>query len=68
MKAAKTPRNLKELPYPPQKKKAFKKKRKSYYTSKDKCPNFTRFFRTPKSDYSNLSNEKQRTYNEARIT
>ena len=30
--------------------KAFKKKRKKYYTSKDKCPSFTNFFRTPKSN------------------
>ena len=47
MKAAKTPKNLKEMPYPSQKK-AFKKKRKEYYTSKDKCLNFTNFLRTPK--------------------
>ena len=47
MKAAKTPKNVKEMPYPPQKK-AFKKKRKEYYTSKDKCLNFTNFLRTPK--------------------
>ena len=42
-------------------KKAFKKERKKYYTSKDKCPNFTNFFRTPKSNNSNLSNGKQKT-------
>ena len=48
------------MPYP-QKKKAFKKKRKQYYTSKYKCPNFTNFFRTPKINNSNLSNEKKRT-------
>ena len=60
MKTAKTPKNLKEMQYPTQKK-AFKKKRKWYYTSKDKCPNFTNFFRTPKINNSNLSNEKQRT-------
>ena len=53
MKAAKTQKHLKEIPYPP--KKAFLKKIK-YYTNKDKCPNFTNFFRT----YSNLSNEKQK--------
>ena len=41
------------------KKKAFKKKRKQYYTSKDKCPNFTNFFRMPKINNSNLLNEKQ---------
>ena len=28
---------------------AFEKKRKKYYTSKDKCPNFTNFFRISKS-------------------
>ena len=56
MKAAKTQKHLKEIPYPP--KKAFKKKIK-YYTSKDKCPNFTNFFRMPKINNSNLSNEKQ---------
>ena len=39
----------------------FKKKRKLYYTSKDKWPNFRNFFRTPKINNSNLSNEKQRT-------
>ena len=42
-------------------KKAFKKKTKKYYTSKDKYPNFTNFFRTSKSNNSNLSNGKQRT-------
>ena len=42
------------------KKKTFKKKRKQSYTSKDKCPNFTNFFRTSKSSNSNLSNGKQR--------
>ena len=57
MKAAKTQKHLKELPYPT-KKKAFKKNRK-YYTSKDKCPNFTNF-RVPKINNSNLSNEKQK--------
>ena len=31
-------------------KKAFKKKRKWYYNGKDKCPNFTNFFRTPEID------------------
>ena len=53
MKAAKTQKHLKEIPYPP--KKAFKKK-VIYYTKKDKCPNFTNFFRT----YSKLSNETQK--------
>ena len=42
-------------------KKAFKKKRKEYYTRKDKYPNFTNFFRTSKSNNSNLLNGKQRT-------
>ena len=51
MKAVKTPKRLKEVSYPPQKK-AFKKKK--YYTSKDKCPNFTNFFRTPKINNSSL--------------
>ena len=36
-------------------KKAFKNQRKKYYTSKDKCLNFTNFFRTPKSNNSELS-------------
>ena len=48
MEAAKTPKQLKEMPYPPQKKKDFKKKGKKYYTRKDKCPSFTSFFRMPK--------------------
>ena len=56
--SCKTRKHLKEIPYPPEK--AFKKKRK-YFTSKDKCPNFTNFFRAPKINNSNLSNEKQRT-------
>ena len=50
-------KHLKEIPYPPEK--AFKKKRK-YFTSKDKCPNFTNFFRTPNINNSNVSNEKQK--------
>ena len=58
MKTAKTPKNLKEMQYPPQKK-AFKKKRKQYYTSKDKCPNFTNFFRRPKINNSVLSNRNK---------
>ena len=57
MKAAKTQKHLKEIPYPP--KKAFKKIIK-YYTSKDKCPNFTNFFRMSKINNSNLLNEKQK--------
>ena len=46
---------MKEIAYPP--KKAFKKKIK-YYTGKDKFPSFTNFFRMPKINNSNLSNEK----------
>ena len=57
MKASKTQKHLKEIPYPPEK--AFKKKKK-YYTSKNKCPNFANFFRMPKINNSNLSNEKQK--------
>ena len=60
MKAGKTQKNLKEMPYPPQKK-AFKKERKQYYTRKDKYPNFKNFFITFKINNSNLSNEKERT-------
>ena len=41
------------------KKKAFKKNLK-YYTSKGKCPNFTNFFRMPKTNKSNLSHDKQK--------
>ena len=48
---------LKEIFYPP--KKAFKKKIK-YYTGKDKFPSFKNFFRMPKVNNSNLSNEKQK--------
>ena len=36
--------------------KDFKKKIKKYCTSKDKCPNFTNFCRTSKSNNSDLSN------------
>ena len=57
MKAAKTKKYLKEIPYQP--KKAFKKKTK-YYTSKDKCSSFTNFFRMPEINNSNLSNQKQK--------
>ena len=39
MKAAKTPKKLKEIPCPPQKE-AFKMKRKEYYTTKDECSIF----------------------------
>ena len=56
MKAAKT--HLKEIPYSP-KKKAFKNKIK-YQTNKEKSPNFTNFFRIPKTNNSNLWNEKQK--------
>ena len=42
-------------------KKAFKKKRKQHYTSKDKWPSFTNFFRRPKINNSNLSNKKLKT-------
>ena len=56
MKASKTQKHLKEIPYP--QKKAFKNKIK-YYTSKDKCPNFTNL-RMPIINNSNLSNEKQK--------
>ena len=52
MKAAKNKKNLNETPYQPQKK-ALKKKRKQYYTSKGKCPNFTIFLRMPKTNNSN---------------
>ena len=57
VKAAKTKKYLKEIPYQP--KKAFKKKTK-YYTSKDKCSSFTNFFRMPEINNSNLSNQKQK--------
>ena len=57
MKAAKNKKHSKEIPDPL--KKAFTKKIK-YYTSKNKCPNFTNFFRMPKINNSNLSNEKQK--------
>ena len=36
------------------------KKKRKYFTSKDKCPNFTNFFRTPNINNSNVSNEKQK--------
>ena len=54
MKASRTQKKLKGMPYPPQKK-AFKRKRKSYYTSKDQCPNLTNLIRRPKINNSNLS-------------
>ena len=66
MKAAKTSKNLKEMPYPPQKK-LLKRKEKSI-TSEDKCPNFTNLFRMPKINNSNLSNENKELNNEAWTT
>ena len=51
MKAAKTQKHLKEIPYPPRK--AFKNKIK-HYTSKDKFRNFTNFFKMAKINNSNL--------------
>ena len=42
-------------------KKSLERKGNSIYTSKDKCRNFTKFFRRPKNYNSNISNEKQRT-------
>ena len=59
MKAVKTPKKIERNAISTTKK-AFKKKRKKYYTSNDKCPNFTNFFRMPKINNSNLSNEKQK--------
>ena len=56
MKAAKTPKNLKEMPYSTQKM-LFKKKRKNYYTSKDKCLKFTNFFRMPKIQTHQMRNK-----------
>ena len=50
------------------KKKEFKKKRKWYYTSKDKCPNFLNFFRMLKINNSNLSNENKEIKNDAWTT
>ena len=57
MKAAKTPKNLKEMPYSTQKM-LFKKKRKNYYTSKDKCLKFTNFFRMPKIQTHQMRNKE----------
>ena len=57
MKAAKTQKHLKDK-YLIHQKKIFLNKIK-YHTSKDKCPNFTNFFRMPKINNSNLSNEKK---------
>ena len=39
--------------------KAFKKKRKKNYNSKDICPSFTNFFRTSKSNHLNLPKKKK---------
>ena len=63
MKAAKTPKNLKEMPYPPQ-----KKERKQFCASKGKFPVFINFFRTPKTNSSVLLNKKQRTSNKVWTT
>ena len=57
MKAAKTPKYLKEMPYSTQKM-LFKKKRKNYYTSKDKCLKFTNFFRMPKIQTYQMRNKE----------
>ena len=57
MKAAKTPKNLKEMPYSTQKM-LFKKKRKNYYTSKDKCLKFTNFSRMPKIQTHQMRNKE----------
>ena len=40
------------------KKKAFKKKRKYYYTSQDKCPDFINFFRRPKINHYQMRNKE----------
>ena len=54
MKAAKTPKNLKEMPYPPQKK-LLKRKGNSVTPAQTNAPIFPKnFFRRPKI-------EKQRT-------
>ena len=52
MKAAKTLKNLKEMPYPPDKK-LLKRKGNSITPAK------TNFFRMPKINNSNLSNENK---------
>ena len=41
-------------------KEKYEKKTKLYYNSKDKCLNFTNFFRMPKINNSYLSNGKQK--------
>ena len=66
MKAAKTLKNFKEMPYPPQKK--LLKSKENSITSKDKCPNFTNLFRMPKINNSNLSNENKELNKEAWTT
>ena len=48
---------MRELPYPP--KKLLKRKENNITTSKEKCLNFANFFKTPKTNNSNKSNEKQ---------
>ena len=45
------------MPYSTQKM-LFKKKRKNYYTSKDKCLKFTNFFRMPKIQTHQMRNKK----------
>ena len=54
MKASKTQKHFKEIPYPP--KKAFKKKENNITSAKT---NALKFFRMPKINNSNLSNEKE---------
>ena len=55
-KALKKLKHLKEMPYPHTQKKLWKRKGNSI--TPEKCPNFTNFFRMPKTKNSNLSNEK----------
>ena len=45
------------MPYSTQKM-LFKKKRKNYYTSKDKCLKFTNFFRMPKIQTDQMRNKE----------
>ena len=61
MKAAKIPKNLKEMPYPPQKK-LLKRKGNSITPAKANAPISQTSSESPKKiNNSNLSNEKQRT-------
>ena len=64
MKAAKNKKKIKIKSVSTTKKKLLKRKGNSTQTSQI-VPNFTNFCKTPKINNSNLSNEKQRTYNEA---